>query len=227
MIAGSATAASAVPQITVYGVEPEAGDDTRRSLQEGRRVGTEVPNTIADGLRVSTPGELTFPIVQALVKEVLLVSDAEMVETLTFLLERAKVLVEPSGAALPSGAPSQADFSGQKVGLSSRAGKRRPPALARTSRMVRLNGSPGALARSFCCVRRGSRSGLEPLVSTRSGRIRRRADRKEWTSTRDRSRAAQRRADRALHGHGARRDARDRARYERAGRQLRRRRARL
>ncbi|HEY7862166.1 MAG TPA: pyridoxal-phosphate dependent enzyme, partial [Thermoanaerobaculia bacterium] len=119
LIAGCATAARKLSRdILIYGVEPETGDDTRRSLRAGHRVGGEVPKTIADGLRVSMPGEMTFPIVQKLVKDVLLVSDDEIVETLTFLLERAKIVVEPSGAAAAAAVRhKKADFSGRKVGV--------------------------------------------------------------------------------------------------------------
>jgi threonine dehydratase len=133
LIAGCATAAHKLSkEIVVYGVEPETGDDTRRSLREGHRVGGEVPDTIADGLRVSMPGELTFPIVQKLVKDVLLVSDAEMIETLTFLLERAKIVVEPSGVASAAAVRHRkADFSGKKVGVILSGGNVDRAALAR------------------------------------------------------------------------------------------------
>jgi len=57
------------------------------------------PETIADGLRTTRPGVETFPIIQSLVEDVLLVSDAEIVAAMRFLLTRMKILVEPSGAA--------------------------------------------------------------------------------------------------------------------------------
>jgi threo-3-hydroxy-L-aspartate ammonia-lyase len=119
LIAGWATAAQHMkPGIAVYGAEPETADDTKRSLAAGHRV--EVPQnpTIADGLRVSSPGKLTFPIVQESVKDILLVSDDEMIETLTWMLERMKVLVEPSGAAAAAAVRHRkADFSGKRVGV--------------------------------------------------------------------------------------------------------------
>jgi threonine dehydratase len=119
LIAGWATAARHMrPGIAVYGAEPETADDTKRSLAQGHRV--EVPQnpTIADGLRVSSPGKLTFPIVQENVKDILLVSDEEMIETLTWMLERMKVLVEPSGAAAAAAVRHRkADFSGKRVGV--------------------------------------------------------------------------------------------------------------
>ena len=119
LIAGWATAARHMkPGIAVYGAEPKTADDTKRSLVAGHRV--EVPQnpTIADGLRVSSPGKLTFPIVQESVKDILLVSDDEMIETLTWMLERMKVLVEPSGAAAAAAVRHRkADFSGKRVGV--------------------------------------------------------------------------------------------------------------
>jgi threonine dehydratase len=100
LIAGSATAARHLqPDIQVYGAEPDAGNDTYLSLKKGERVTVPVPRTIADGLQTASPGELTFPIVQRLVNDILLLSDPQLVATVLFLLERMKILVEPSGAA--------------------------------------------------------------------------------------------------------------------------------
>ncbi|NBO65095.1 MAG: pyridoxal-phosphate dependent enzyme, partial [Acidobacteria bacterium] len=100
LIAGAAvTARQLRPSIRLLGVEPESGNDTRLSLERGQRVEIPVPRTIADGLAVNTPGQLTFPIVRELVNDILLVSDSELIQTIRFILERMKVLVEPSGAA--------------------------------------------------------------------------------------------------------------------------------
>jgi threonine dehydratase len=66
---------------------------------KGERVTIPPPPTIADGLRVQSPGALTFPIEQQNAEEVLTVSDQEIIETMRFLLFRMKLLVEPSGAA--------------------------------------------------------------------------------------------------------------------------------
>ncbi len=119
LIAGCATAAKHLrPQISIYGVEPDAGNDTYQSFQNGKRVTIPVPRTIADGLQCSSPGELTFPIVKELVSGILLVSDAELVETLAFILERMKILVEPSGVAAAAAVRhKKADFSHKKVGV--------------------------------------------------------------------------------------------------------------
>jgi threo-3-hydroxy-L-aspartate ammonia-lyase len=119
LLAGCATAANHLrPTIRIFGIEPETGNDTWLSMQKGERVEIPVPKTIADGLQVNAPGKLTFPIVQSLVERILLVSDDEMVATLRFMLERMKVLVEPSGTI---GAAAlfhhKYDFTGQRVGV--------------------------------------------------------------------------------------------------------------
>ena len=99
LIAGSATVAKALNQNTrVIGVEPEAGDDTKRSLEAGRRVSIPVPRTIADGQAVDTPGELTFSVNQRLVDEIALVSEDRIRDAMRFAFERLKIVVEPSGA---------------------------------------------------------------------------------------------------------------------------------
>ncbi|GAA3624993.1 pyridoxal-phosphate dependent enzyme [Streptomyces fenghuangensis] len=100
LIAGSATAAKGLlPGIRVIGVEPEAGDDTRRSLESGGRVSIPVPRTIADGLAAETPGELTFSVNRRLVDEIVLVDDDRIREAMRLAFERLKTVVEPSGAA--------------------------------------------------------------------------------------------------------------------------------
>ncbi|MFG2944455.1 threo-3-hydroxy-L-aspartate ammonia-lyase [Streptomyces adustus] len=99
LIAGSATVAKGLrPGIRVTGVEPEAGDDTRRSLAAGRRVTVPVPRTIADGQALHTPGELTFAVNRRLVDDIALVSDDEIRDAMRFAFERLKTVVEPSGA---------------------------------------------------------------------------------------------------------------------------------
>ena len=119
LLGGWATAARRLrPGIAIYGVEPETAADTKQSLAAGRRVEVAENPTIADGLRVTSPGKLTFPILQDSVTDVLLVSDAEMIETLTFMLERMKVLVEPSGVAGAAAVRHRkADFAGRRVGV--------------------------------------------------------------------------------------------------------------
>ncbi|HEV7798809.1 MAG TPA: pyridoxal-phosphate dependent enzyme [Pyrinomonadaceae bacterium] len=100
LFAGASTAAKAInPRIRCFAVEPDTADDTRQSFVRGERVSIPPPPTIADGLRVQSPGALTFPILQKTAEDVLTVSDEEIIETIKFLLFRMKLLVEPSGAA--------------------------------------------------------------------------------------------------------------------------------
>src|ERR671932_639453 len=79
LMAGCGTAARALlPQVELVGVEPAAGDDTKRSLAAGERVRIPVPRTIADGQAAETPGELTFAVNRRLVDDVALVTDEEI-----------------------------------------------------------------------------------------------------------------------------------------------------
>ncbi|HYT29990.1 MAG TPA: pyridoxal-phosphate dependent enzyme [Actinomycetota bacterium] len=99
LIAGSATVAKAMMLgIRVTGVEPAAADDTARSFAAGRRVRIPPPATIADGLQVDMPGELTFEVNRRLVDGIATVSEDEIVDAMVFLFDRMKVVVEPSGA---------------------------------------------------------------------------------------------------------------------------------
>lgn len=99
LMAGSATAAKGLhPGIRTIGVEPEAGDDTKRSLEAGRRISIPVPRTIADGQALHTPGELTFSVNRRLLDDVVLVTDDEIRDAMRFAFERLKIVVEPSGA---------------------------------------------------------------------------------------------------------------------------------
>jgi len=120
LISGCATAAKGLlDDVRVVGVEPAAGDDTRRSLAAGERVRIPVPRTIADGQQLPQPGELTFPVIQERVDAVELASDAEIVNAMRFLFERLKTVAEPSGAcalgALLAGRVG--DVRGLRVGV--------------------------------------------------------------------------------------------------------------
>jgi threonine dehydratase len=99
LAAGSATAAKGTGRTRVVGVEPEAGDDTRRSLEIGERIDLGVPKTIADGLQATIPGELTFEVNRRRLDEIVTVTDGELVDALRFAFDRLKLVLEPSGAA--------------------------------------------------------------------------------------------------------------------------------
>ncbi|WP_156028124.1 pyridoxal-phosphate dependent enzyme [Candidatus Solirubrobacter pratensis] len=119
LLSGCATAVAGLsPTTRVIGVEPEAGDDFVRSLAAGERVRIPVPRTIADGQQLPIPGELTFPIVQELVSEVVTVSDEEIIAAMRFLFERVKTVAEPSGAcALAALLSGKVDVAGARVGV--------------------------------------------------------------------------------------------------------------
>jgi threonine dehydratase len=100
LAAGCSTAAKGLrPETRVVGVEPAAGDDTRRSLETGGRIAIEVPRTIADGLQATIPGALTFEVNRRRLDEIVTVTDAELVEAMRFAFDRLKLVIEPSGAA--------------------------------------------------------------------------------------------------------------------------------
>ena len=99
LISGVATVVKALSGATrVIGVEPLASDDVARSLAAGRRESVTVGPTIADGQQTPAPGELTWPIIERLVDEVVTVTDEQIVEAMRVLFERCKLVAEPSGA---------------------------------------------------------------------------------------------------------------------------------
>ncbi len=109
LIAGVASAVKGLqPGVAVIGVEPEGAADTSKSLRAGHRVNIGEADTIADGLRASEPGELTFEVNSRLVDDVVTVPEDAIVEAMQFCFSRLKIVVEPSGAvplaALRSGA---------------------------------------------------------------------------------------------------------------------------
>jgi threonine dehydratase len=119
LIAGCATVVKALaPATRVVGVEPQASDDVARSKAAGRRVRVRVGATIADGQQLPTPGELTWPVIDALVDEVVTVSDEQIVAAMVLLFERLKVVAEPSGAcALAALLAGTVRGAGRRVGV--------------------------------------------------------------------------------------------------------------
>lgn len=119
LLSGCALAAKGMRgAIPVWGVEPETGDDFRRSLEAGYPVHIDVPLTIADGLRTQRAGELTFPIVSSLCAGVVTVSDDDLRGAMRFAFERLKLVIEPSGAAaLAALLAAKVDLRGYRVGV--------------------------------------------------------------------------------------------------------------
>ena len=100
LFSGICVAASALrPQIRLYGVEPEAGNDLQLSLERGEVVTIPPPKTIADSLQTVSPAQQTLDIIQALGTGVLTVSDLELRNAMAVAALRMKVIVEPGGAA--------------------------------------------------------------------------------------------------------------------------------
>jgi len=99
LLSGSALAARHLaPSCRVIGVEPETGDDGARSFRSGRLERAERPDTIADGARTPSLSELTLALVRRYAHDVVTVPDDALVETMRFLWERMKLVVEPTGA---------------------------------------------------------------------------------------------------------------------------------
>ncbi|HMM85466.1 threo-3-hydroxy-L-aspartate ammonia-lyase [Azohydromonas sp.] len=119
LLSGCAVAARALaPAIEVFGAEPEAGDDMRRSLHAGHIVTIEVPRTICDGQQTTAVGVQPFEVIRTHVSDVLTVSDAGVVEAMRFAFERMKQVLEPSGAcALAALMHHAGRFRGRRVGV--------------------------------------------------------------------------------------------------------------
>jgi len=107
-----------LPTCRVVGVEPEAGNDVQQSLRRGEIVSIDVPRTIADGAQTQRTGDLTFPVLQALVEDVVTVRDDDLVDMMRFFAERMKLVVEPTGALAAAAAFTGAvDVRGLRVGV--------------------------------------------------------------------------------------------------------------
>jgi len=99
LAAGIALVRSAHPDVRIVGVQAEAASAYPESLAQGRPVEVALGATMADGIAVSKPGRIPFDIIAAELDDVITVSEESMSQALILLLERTKVLVEPSGAA--------------------------------------------------------------------------------------------------------------------------------
>lgn len=117
MISGIAIAIKNLnPKIRVFGVEAAGAQSMRNALAEGKPVKLDKMATIADGIAVKTPSQLTFDATKAYVDDILVVTDAEIAHSLYLLLQRAKILAEPAGvAALAAVLHKKISFRGRKV----------------------------------------------------------------------------------------------------------------
>lgn len=120
LLAGCATAVrSMCPAARIVGVEPEVANDWVLSLQRGERVLIDPPPTIADGVRTRQPGVNNFVQVRATAAEVLTVAEGEIRAAVRFLVQRMKLVVEPTGA-IPAAmlfSGRLGDIRGKRVGM--------------------------------------------------------------------------------------------------------------
>lgn len=118
LLSGTSIAATELKKGTrVIAGEPEMADDAYRSMKEGKIIPSANPETIADGLLTSL-GKLTFPIIQQRVEQIVTVSEAGIIESMKFIWERAKIVIEPSAAvAVAVLWENKIDLSGLKVGI--------------------------------------------------------------------------------------------------------------
>lgn len=119
LLAGSALAASGMaPRCEVIGVEPALGNDGQMSFRAGRIIHIPVPDTIADGAKVTHVGSHNFPVLQQHVKDIVTVVDAQLVETMKFFASRMKIVVEPTGCLAAAAALHHAyPIQGKRVGV--------------------------------------------------------------------------------------------------------------
>ncbi len=117
LIAGIAIALKQLnPKIRIIGVEADGAQSMKVSIEKGEPCVLNSVHTIADGIAVKSPGNLTFEVTKALVDELLVVNDAEMARTAYLLLQRAKILAEPAGvAAMAAVLYKKTDLKGRKV----------------------------------------------------------------------------------------------------------------
>jgi threonine dehydratase len=117
LLSGSALATRALsPACTLYGVEPEAGNDGQLSFRSGSLVHIDTPKTIADGAQTQQLGNFTFEIIRRDVNDILTASDDQLVDAMRFFAERMKMVVEPTGClGFAAARAMKAQLKGQRV----------------------------------------------------------------------------------------------------------------
>ena len=117
LLAGVAAAVKQLnPRVKVYGVQAEGADAIAQSFREGRLITTESASTIADGIAVKAPGDITVELIRRYADGVLTVSDTEIADAILLLLERCKQVVEPAGATpLAAVLSGRLDVKGKRV----------------------------------------------------------------------------------------------------------------
>ena len=133
LLAGSCLAARALsPEVEIWGVEPEAGNDGQKSLAKGEVVRIPVPVSIADGALTTHLGQHTFPIIRREAAGIVTATDAQLVSAMRFFVERMKLVVEPTGCLAAAAAFEGAvAVQGKRVGVILSGGNVDPAALGR------------------------------------------------------------------------------------------------
>ena len=104
------------PAIRIIGVEADGAQSMKTSIENGKHSTLNSVNTIADGIAVKSPGNLTFEAARKLVDEFVVVNDTEMAHTAYLLMQRSKILAEPSGvAAMAAVLYQKTNIKGRKV----------------------------------------------------------------------------------------------------------------
>jgi len=103
------------PNIRVVGVQSKSFPSMYESVKQGSLTASGGERTIADGISVKTPGQLTFDIINELIDEIVLVDDTEITKAMFLLMERMKFVVEPAGAASLAYLISKKPAPGKKV----------------------------------------------------------------------------------------------------------------
>ena len=160
LISGIAVALRAQhPSVEVIGVQVQSCASLPASLSAGRPLAVDSALTIADGIAVKRPGELTLALIDRLVDEIVLVDEDEVSEAMVFLLERSKLVVEGAGA----------------VGVAALLGGRLPDPPAGTTVIVLSGGNVGAGLLAEVARRHESQAGrrlvLDALISDRPGSL--------------------------------------------------------
>lgn len=119
LLSGCALATRALsPACALYGVESEAGNDGQRSFRSGAIVHIDTPTTIADGAQTQHLGRVTFPIIRRDVTDVLTATDAQLVECMSFMAARMKLIVEPTGClGFAAARQMKGELRGKRVGV--------------------------------------------------------------------------------------------------------------
>lgn len=118
MISGSCLTLSTIsPSTKIFAAEPKNADDAYRSFKSGHIIADDAPDTVADGLKVPLK-DLTWHFVSNHVEDILLATEAEIVDAMYLAWQRMKIVIEPSSAvAIATILKNKDQFAGKRVGV--------------------------------------------------------------------------------------------------------------